>query len=140
MGIDPGKTGGIAIINPVANTVETLSMTNKTEMDIYDWMVENDRPTKCIIEKVHGMPGQRGMFEFGKSFGFLIGLITARQIPFELVIPNKWQKFLGCQTKGDKNVTKRKAQQLFPQLKITHAIADALLIAEYCWRTNNNDS
>jgi hypothetical protein len=34
-------------------------------------------------------------------------------------------------SKGDKNVTKRRAQQLFPQLKVTHAIADALLIAEY---------
>jgi len=28
-------------------------------------------------------------------------------------------------------VSKRKAQELFPAIKITHAIADALLIAEY---------
>ena len=34
-------------------------------------------------------------------------------------------------SKGDKNVTKSRAQELFPELKITHAIADALLIAEY---------
>jgi hypothetical protein len=34
-------------------------------------------------------------------------------------------------TKGDKNITKRKAQELFPEIKITHAIADSLLIAEY---------
>ncbi len=43
----------------------------------------------------------------------------------------RWQKEMGCLTKGDKNVTKRRAQELFPTLKITHAIADALLIAEY---------
>jgi hypothetical protein len=39
-------------------------------------------------------------------------------------------------SKGDKNVTKRKAQELFPSLKITHATADALLIAEYLRRKN----
>jgi len=39
-------------------------------------------------------------------------------------------------TGGDKNVSKRRAQELFPEIKITHAIADALLIAEYARRTN----
>jgi hypothetical protein len=34
-------------------------------------------------------------------------------------------------TKGDKNVSKRRAQELYPQLKITHSTADALLIATY---------
>jgi len=38
---------------------------------------------------------------------------------------------MGCMTKGDKNVSKRKAQELFPSMKVTHASADALLIAEY---------
>jgi hypothetical protein len=36
-----------------------------------------------------------------------------------------------CLTKGDKNVSKAAAQRLWPKLKITHANADALLIAEY---------
>jgi hypothetical protein len=34
-------------------------------------------------------------------------------------------------TKGNKNITKQKAQELFPGIKVTHAIADALLIATY---------
>jgi hypothetical protein len=33
-------------------------------------------------------------------------------------------------------VSKRKAQELFPGIKVTHAIADALLIAEYNRRTS----
>jgi len=41
---------------------------------------------------------------------------------------------MGCLTKGDKNVSKRRAQELFPALKVTHAIADALLIAEFARR------
>ena len=40
-----------------------------------------------------------------------------------------------CLTKGDKNVSKRKAQELFPGLKITHKIADALVLAKYGQRT-----
>ncbi len=43
-------------------------------------------------------------------------------------------KTLDCMTGGDKNVTKRKAQELFPEIKVTHAIADALLIGEYARR------
>ncbi len=35
------------------------------------------------------------------------------------------------------NVTKARAAQLFPAVKMTHAVADALLIAEYGWRCEN---
>jgi hypothetical protein len=62
--------------------------------------------------------------------------LTAASIPFERVRPQAWQKALACMTKGDKNVSKRRAQELFPSMKITHAIADSLLIAEYNRRTN----
>jgi hypothetical protein len=41
---------------------------------------------------------------------------------------------MGCLTRGDKNVSKAKAQQLFPTMKITHAVADALLLAAYAQR------
>jgi hypothetical protein len=58
--------------------------------------------------------------------------LVASGIPFERVTPAKWQRELGCLTKGDKNVTKRKAQELFPDVKVTHANADALLLAT--WR------
>lgn len=50
-------------------------------------------------------------------------------IPFEERVPRVWQKIMGCLTGGDKNVSKARAQQLFPQIKVTHAIADSLLIA-----------
>jgi hypothetical protein len=39
-------------------------------------------------------------------------------------------------TKGDKHISKQRAQQLFPSAKVTHAIADALLLAEYCGRVH----
>ena len=60
--------------------------------------------------------------------------LCAATIPYEEVTPQKWQKALGCRTGGDKNVSKARAQALFPLQNITHAIADALLLAEYCRR------
>jgi crossover junction endodeoxyribonuclease RuvC len=80
--------------------------------------------------------GVSSTFKFGVNYGFLRGMLTAHKIPFEEVTPQKWQKAMGCLSKGNKNVTKAKAQQLFPNLKITHKVADALLIAEYCRRTH----
>ena len=61
--------------------------------------------------------------------------MVALKIPFEYVTPLTWQRYLKCKTGGDKNISKQKAQELFPHLKITHAIADALLIGEYYKRT-----
>ena len=75
--------------------------------------------------------GVKSAFTFGQGFGHIEMALTAAGIPFERVSPQKWQKAMGCLTKGDKNVSKRRAQELFPHLKVTHATADALLIAAY---------
>lgn len=53
------------------------------------------------------------------------------------VTPQKWQKALQLGTKGNKSNTewknklKARAQQLFPNVPMTLAVADALLILEY---------
>ena len=57
------------------------------------------------------------------------GLVYASRIWFaEIAADNS------SGSKGDKNVTKRRAQELFPGARVTHAVADALLLAEYCRR------
>jgi hypothetical protein len=75
-------------------------------------------------------------FSFGNGFGHLEMALVGNGIPFDRVRPQLWQKTMQCMSKGDKNVTKNKAQELFPNIKVTHAIADALLIAEYGNRTH----
>jgi len=58
------------------------------------------------------------------------------KVPFDTVTPQTWQKALRCLSRGDKNVTKSRAQGLFPNVfKITHANADALLLAHYTRQT-----
>ena len=94
---------------------------------------------KACIEAVHAFPGQgvTAMFSFGRNYGFLRGILIALQIPLLEVAPQKWKRDLGLKftaqdsKKDKKNGSKQLAQQWFPSLKITHATAEALLIAEW---------
>ena len=132
LGIDPGQSGGIAIIED-GRGAAAYKMP-ETERDIADLIWRHASTVDiAVIERVHSMPGQgvSSTFKFGMNYGLLRGLLIAYRIPFTEVTPQKWMKAMQCQTHGDKNVSKARAQQLFPSLKITHATADALLIAAY---------
>ena len=147
IGIDPGQSGGIAWHEDGEMRVEKMPETISDLWRLIDsivdgWgMIYRLGQTKAYIEQVHSMPGQgvASSFKFGRGYGNLEMALTAANIPFERVTPQKWQKAMGCMTKGDKNVSKRKAQELFPSLKITHATADATLIAEYGRRISRTD-
>lgn len=148
LGIDPGMSGGLAFI-PDNNPAKAWAVKMpETLADLWDTLIEFSlnghgyvakyQRVHACLEKVHSMPGQgvASSFKFGQGFGHLEMGLTGAGVPFTYVTPQKWQKELGCLTKGDKNVSKARAQQLFPHLKCTHSISDALLIAEYCRRTN----
>jgi Holliday junction resolvasome RuvABC endonuclease subunit len=138
IGIDPGKNGGIAWISDGKPCVEKMPDTLKDLWEIIDairgghYRICNEE-CKAYLEQVHSSPqmGVVSAFSFGNGYGHLEMALTAAGIPFERVRPQVWQKAMGCMSKGEKNVTKRKAQELYPQLKVTHATADALLIATY---------
>lgn len=142
IGIDPGVGGGMAWLRPggMAPDVGKVGLKDKTEADIASWLrvLPDDygEGVFAVIEKVSSSPqmGVVSAFTFGRSYGFLRGLLTAEGFPYVEVRPQAWQKAMGCLTKGDKNVSKAKAQQLYPGEKITHATADALLLATYCRR------
>lgn len=106
-----------------------------TERDVLD-LLQSYGEARAVLEFVRTMPKQGivSAFTFGRGYGGLRMALVAARIPFVEVVPRKWQGALGCLTKGDKNVSKRKAQELFPNIKVTHTIADALLLAEYCRR------
>ena len=143
VGIDPGKGGGIALVY-ADGTAEAYKMP-ETERDLLDlflelrtrWYFKVSLPV-AVVEVVHAMPGQgvTSMFTFGRGYGAVRMAALACGFRLVEVTPQKWQAALGCRTKGDKNVSKRRAQELFPTVKkITHATADALLIAEWGRRT-----
>ena len=140
IGIDPGKSGGIALIH--GDYYDAWKMPG-TERDLWELLAHLvlDQKSTAIIEHVHAMPknGSTGSFKLGQSYGFLRACLIGLGVPFDQASPAKWQRAMGCLTKGDKNVTKQKAQQLFPDIRVTHATADALLIAEYCRRIHQGE-
>jgi len=141
IGIEHGKNGGIAVIDELGHAY--ADKMPETLQDLFEllnsYSVGCDGNCRAYLEQVHSSPqmGVKSAFTFGNGFGHLEMALTAAGIPFERVRPQVWQKAMGCMTKGDKNVSKRKAQELFPQLKCTHATSDALLIAEFGRRKNN---
>ena len=142
IGIDPGKSGAIAFID--YSTGESWSFNLKcTDKDIAEGVRDalftqegGAADAFAVIEKVHSSPqmGVKSAFSFGQSFGKLEMVLNCFGVKFEYVSPSKWQGDMKCRTKGDKNITKAAAQRLFPEIKITHANADALLLAEYAKR------
>lgn len=142
LGIDPGASGGIALVSAKHPTL--AAKMPATERDIWDTIKSLAGAADfAYIEAVHSAPGQgvASSFKFGRNYGFLRACLMAAGIPWEGVSPHVWQRPMGCIVKGRKGIkvaaTAKKnhhkglAQQLFPDLRITHAIADALLIAEY---------
>jgi crossover junction endodeoxyribonuclease RuvC len=138
IGIDPGANGAIAWIDERGKScVEKMP---DTLQDLWELVVSislnagtGGLGVRAYLEAVSSSPqmGVVSSFSFGRGYGNLEMALTAARIPFERVRPQVWQKAMGCMTKGDKNISKAKAQELFPDKKIIHATADALLIALY---------
>lgn len=139
IGIDVGDSGGVAVIDDTAKVLTLLPMPNDRDLlellRIYQRGF--DGRIRAVVEKVASSPvmGVKSAFTFGGSYRAIKMALLATEIPFDEVLPKKWQRRLECLSGGEKIVTKLRAQQLFPALNgITHATADALLLAEYCRR------
>jgi crossover junction endodeoxyribonuclease RuvC len=136
LGVDVGTSGAMAVVDPLGAVVSVQRL-EATQHDVWTWLAAQ-RVRFAVIEKVNAMPkqGVSSTFKFGTSFGFCQGMLVAAGIRFEFATPQKWQKALDCRSGGDKNVTKARAQALFPGVKVIHANADALLISEFARRTD----
>lgn len=145
IGIDPGKSGGLAIIDTDGGqpTITTLAFDPKDPC-VYIRKIQELSlcSPRCfaVIENVHAMPkqGVSSSFNFGKGFGWLIGLLDFGCIPYELVNPQKWKKEFSCTS--DKNTSIEVAMRLFPNVNFLRTekcskphdgICEALLMAEY---------
>jgi len=151
LGIDPGKSGAASVLNQhgkiavlASKELVTIRFDKSSEREISLWFetlkMLCGKDLYAALEKVRSSPqmGRVSVFTFGWGYGFLRGQLSAFAIPFEEPIPQRWQKELGCLSGGDKNVTKKKAHELWPDQagKIGHHNADSFLIAEYLRRTH----
>ena len=145
IGIDPGIKGGVAIIyNDTYNATQTPP-TVSGMASVLATLKELGPSLQmyCCIESVHSFPGNsaRSMFTFGKNYGQWLGILATLKIPYIEVTPHKWMRFYPKapkDKKARKNYYKHLAQQRFPDVDITLATSDAMLIANYMRETNKN--
>ena len=136
LGIDPGKSGGFAILE--GGDMFTYKFTDyidasRTIQSLLPRLVDF-----AVLEKVGAAPGQspRSMFAFGENYGFWIAMLVYNHIPHSLIAPQQWQRGIPNLTSrasrtAHKNALKAEASRRYPHLHITHAVADAVLITDY---------
>lgn len=144
IGIDPGGTGSICILDLDGKYIDHLLMpvmkvgkaNRVNSAALVAWMDRYRTAKHCYLEKVHAMPkqGVSSMFSFGHSAGIVEGVIVAFGIPLTLVTPQSWKKKSGLIGK-DKDAARTRAIQLYPDLRALdlkgkgQALADSILIA-----------
>lgn len=144
--IDPGKSGGIAhrYDNPPDEDTEAQAMPD-TLKELVEVCDVGTHPIVAYVENVPKFCGPKlpgsVIFPMAENFGAVQGILAALGIRTILVRPQDWQAGLGIGTRSkskDKADWKRKlkaeAQRRFPQLNVTLATADALLILDYAIR------
>lgn len=139
LGIDPGESGAVAIIDSDGNPVYTSTFTSFKEFKIFlhlnHYTAEN---LFSVIEKVHGFPGMnvKAMTTFMINFGGWLATYDILAFPYQLFAPKTWQnKILGSFPKGKSKPTALAfAKRRWPALNLTkddHGVIDALCIALY---------
>lgn len=143
VGIDPGKTGGMAVLNPEGIASVKSPPLVGDELDFVawakEWNVVLPFASHIWVEQVGAMPGQgvTSMFNFGKVFGFVMGLAFSAGVPVSFVRPQEWKKAVGIPAKSDKSASRIRASQLFPneahfwKLAKHDGLAESALIAYY---------
>jgi len=146
VGIDPGKTGGVAAIDehgnlvlaedmPILQLANKLAVVNPTELGEMILQARNGQSCQVLVERSQPMPrqGVSSTFHYGMGFGSLLGALVHNGIGFELVTASQWKKKMGLGK--DKKQSIGMAVQRWPELtwrQKDHGVAEAALLACYC--------
>lgn len=147
--VDPGAQGGVACyLETFEPPGEPSWSVEKLGADLYERLdqfvhlaLQADQleaPRVCVLETVSGFAGVghpgSAMFNFGRGYGQIEGILAALQYQIVRVRPQIWQGRLSLLTrKGESKAQHKKrlcsrARDLFPQLKPSLAVCDSLLI------------
>jgi hypothetical protein len=149
VGIDPGKTGAIALVTDTGELFDVIDMPNTGPVGVgaalrkYNpgtYNTANHFKRLAVVEAVHAMPkqGVTSSFNFGVGYGAILGGLGALGIPVTLISASKWKRDMGLTS--DKNLSRRRAVERWPADAARFARvkddgrAEAALIAEW-WRT-----
>ena len=147
IGIDPGITGAIALIED-GKVIEVEDMPimakssgkgNQVNAVRLSAIIEGfmfSREIWVNIEAVNAMPGQgvTSQFSLGKSAGIIEGVVAALALPYSMISPQKWKRKEGLIGK-EKDAARALCIREHPEIadKLTRkkdgGRADAILIA-----------
>lgn len=146
VGIDPGAKGGYAVISKseTGQTVFAYTWDDTFFVMEMNALLRTGSGLVAAVEKVGARPGQGtvSMFNFGKSAGYIEGVLSGLGIPYQLVPPAKWKKEFSLIGK-DKKASIETCRKLFPELDLkrtercrtdSDGKAESVLLAEYARR------
>jgi len=159
IGIDPGLSGGIAVLenNKVLSIFDMPVMSegkkNKRQLNSAQLVklikenISKNEEVSVVVEQVNAMPGQgvTSMFNFGQTFGAIKGVCAALSLPIFFVRPAKWKKHFEL-INSSKDSSRTKAIEMYPSLSNDLAKkkdvnkSDAILIARFYSETRLNDT
>lgn len=151
IGIDGGNAGALVVLQGrnilekvVMPTMPTTDSRNEYDCQKIIAFLAKYPDAVVVLEKAHAMPklGTVQAFNFGKSFGMMIGILAALKMRYHIVHSRTWQTMLfRDQPHGDtKKASRVVAQRLFPEenfvptiksKKVHDGLTDATLIAYF---------
>ena len=141
IGIDPGKSGGIAVISNEGIEVKKCPDSVQDMAILFALILQETPPLHVLvmIEKVWARPhdGRASVFTFAGNYGQWQGIVASHEITPHYVTPQVWMRAVGCpkklSKKDRKNYLKALAKEKYPEKsrRLTLATSDAMLIADY---------
>ena len=144
LGIDPGSSGGLAIVESKVNSLPKITWASKMPVvNVFSKKIIDVMKVSLIlkeyviditiIEKVHAMPrqGVTSSFQFGRSFGGIEALSYIYTKRVDYIAPAVWKKYLGLGSskKDSLDLARLKFGKLdFWDFKSNDGIAEAALL------------
>jgi crossover junction endodeoxyribonuclease RuvC len=144
LGIDPGLSGGLALLHPYAGIIQAapmpvIKLAGKGEIDLarLGAILREWAPGHAWIEQQQSMPrqGVASSFRTGQNYGTLLGFLQAAGVPVTIVRPAVWKRAMGVPS--DKAAAVAIASRLLPSSshwwprRGDDGIAEAALLAVY---------
>ncbi len=140
IGIDPGATGALAILDGLGLDVVDMPMlaghvhAHALAAQLIAWGPVD----RVCVEHQQAYPRQgiSSAFKTGEGFGIIVGVLAVLERPVVFVTASQWTKF--HRVGADKDVHRRRACELWPasadyfSRKKDDGRADAALIAAWC--------
>jgi hypothetical protein len=145
VGIDPGKSGGIAYISENEGKVDYFKCQTAYDLNTMLSIFKGSFTPKNLhiyIEKVWSFPkdSAKASFSFGKNIGMWETLLEINELEYTEVAPRVWQKYLNIPSGLKKNERKKLLKKVANDYircydtdskAVTYYTADAICIAYY---------